>query len=93
MIYDWYETWVDESPAVPYVLFVFPDPTRIGGVVVIDPKEDDKVVHQAPDYESARMWLLEDEYTQVAGRAMPGGIGNPVVAVAEQQKLVGNISN
>lgn len=68
MSYDWYETWVDESPPVPYVLFVFPDADRAGGVVVVDPKEGDKVVHKAPDYESAKMWLLEDEFTQIEGR-------------------------
>ena len=68
MSYDWYETWVDESPTVPYVLFVFPDPDHAGGVVVVDPKESDKIVFRSRDYESARLWLLEDEFTRIEGR-------------------------
>lgn len=65
---DWYEVWVDESTDVPYVLFVFPDATRTGGVVIIDPKEGDNVVHASSTYEEARLWLLEDEYTRAEGR-------------------------
>jgi hypothetical protein len=65
---DWYEVWVDESTDVPYALFVFPDTARIGGIVIIDPKEGDKVVYVASTYEEAKLWLLEDEYTRVEGR-------------------------
>ena len=65
---DWYEVWVDESADVPYALFVFPDTTRTGGIVIIDPKEGDKVVYVASTYEEAKLWLLEDEYTRVEGR-------------------------
>ncbi len=68
MTCEWFETWVDESPAVPYVLLVFPDPQSAGGVVVVDPKESDKVVFKASDYVSAKMWLLEDEFTRIEGR-------------------------
>lgn len=68
MNYDWYETCVDESPAVPYVLFVFPDPDCRDGVLIVDPKEADQVVFRACNYETARMWLLEDEFTRIEGR-------------------------
>ena len=66
MNYDWYETWVDESPDTPYVLF--PDPQRQGGILIVDPREANKVVFQAADYESGKLWLLEDEFTRIEGR-------------------------
>jgi hypothetical protein len=65
---DWYEVWVDDGLPVPYALFVFPDKELPGGVVVVDPKEGDKVVYKATDYESAKIWLLEDEYQRAEGR-------------------------
>jgi len=68
MTCDWYETWVDESPALPYLLLLLPDPQCPGGILVVDPKESDKVVFRACDYESAKMWLLEDEFTRIEGR-------------------------
>jgi hypothetical protein len=68
MTSDWYEVWVDDGLPVPYVLIVFPDKQLTGGIVVVDPKETDKVVHNAPDYENAKMWLLEEEYKRVEGR-------------------------
>jgi hypothetical protein len=68
MIYDWYEIWVDEGLEVPYVLLVLADKGMPGGVIVIDPKQGYQVVHKEADYEKAKLWLLEDEYTQVRGR-------------------------
>jgi hypothetical protein len=66
----WYEVWVDESTDVPYALLVLPGEAQDGGVVIIDPKEGDKVVHTARTYEEAKLWLLEDEYTRVEGRRL-----------------------
>ena len=65
---DWYEVWVDDTRDIPYPLFVFPDESRNGGILIIDPKEGDRVVHTASTYEEAKLWLLEDEYTLIEGR-------------------------
>lgn len=61
----WYEVWADEGLPHPYLLLVLPGAD--GGAVVFDPKQNE-VVHQAPSYDEARLWLLEDEYTRVDGR-------------------------
>ena len=93
MKYDWYEAWADESPTVPYVLLVFPDPDRDGGVIVVDPKEENKVVYQSPDYENAKMWLLEDEYTQILGRVRMNSLNEHVVLGAGRQEVLGIVPN
>jgi len=72
MSQQWYEVWADESLTTPYVLLVVPDERTAEGVSILDPKEGLKVVHAAPNYESARDWLLEDEYTRVEGRMERG---------------------
>lgn len=41
---NWYEVWVDESPEIPYVLFVYPSQTEPGKILIIDPKENNKVI-------------------------------------------------
>ncbi len=68
MIQTWYEVWVDESTTIPYVLFICPDPSCSGGILVIDPKQDNKVIQRLSDYDKAVFWLTEDEYTRVDGR-------------------------
>lgn len=35
---------------------------------VYDPAEQYKVIFASPDYEEAKLWLLEDEYEPVRGR-------------------------
>lgn len=62
----WYEVWSDESFDIPYILILgqFADKTEI---IVMDPK-DNAIVFQSSDYNKARLWLLEDEYTLVDGR-------------------------
>ena len=67
MIQKWYEIWVDESTEVPYVLFVCPDRNDFNRIIIIDPKED-KIIENMPNYEMAKDWLCEDEYTLVNGR-------------------------
>jgi hypothetical protein len=67
MIQKWYEIWVDESTEVPYVLFVCPDRNDFNRIIIIDPKED-KIIENMPNYEMAKDWLCEDEYTIVNGR-------------------------
>jgi hypothetical protein len=67
MIQKWYEIWVDESTEVPYVLFVCPDRNDFNRIIIINPKED-KIIENMPNYEMAKDWLCEDEYTLVNGR-------------------------
>jgi hypothetical protein len=68
MIYDWYEIWVDESTEIPYVLFLRPNQDNPKEILIIDPKENNKAIKKMPNYESAKLWLQEDEYTLVEGR-------------------------
>jgi hypothetical protein len=68
MIEDWYEVWSYETHDIPYLLLLTPCKDEAGKFKVIDPKLNDKVVDKFPDYESAKLWLLEDEFTLVDGR-------------------------
>lgn len=67
MIQKWYEIWVDESTEIPYVLFVYPDNGNFNRIIILDPKES-KIIENLPNYEMAKDWLCEDEYTLVNGR-------------------------
>ena len=67
----WYEVWTDEGLEVPYTLIVLQQ--QGGEVVVLDPKEEYKPIFKAGDYETVKMWLLEDEYTRVDGRMTRDG--------------------
>ena len=67
MIQKWYEIWADESTEIPYVLFVCPDKNNFNKIIIIDPKEN-KIINNMPNYEMAKDWLCEDEYTLVNGR-------------------------
>jgi hypothetical protein len=75
MIHDdkWFEVWFSEGQDVLpyYLLVVTPDPGNPGRVVVIDPKENNRVVYQGQSYEDTMLWLKEDEYSQVEGREFP----------------------
>jgi hypothetical protein len=67
---NWFEVWFDEGEDLlpTYLLIVIPDKTRPGFVLVCDPLENNRVVHEAQNYEAARVWLAEDEYSPVTGR-------------------------
>jgi hypothetical protein len=75
MTYDdkWFEVWFSEgTEVVPYyLLIVTPDQINAGQVLVLDPKENNKVVHQGQSYEDTLLWLKEDEYSPVEGRVFP----------------------
>ncbi|MEO1143555.1 MAG: hypothetical protein AAFW66_14645 [Pseudomonadota bacterium] len=62
----WYEVWSDVSPGYPYILIL--SAKEDGRFVVSDPKEGNKVVYSSNEYEEAKLWLLEDEFTLVSGR-------------------------
>ena len=70
---NWFEVWFTEGggkePA--YLLVVKPDENKPGYVVVFDPMDNFKIVHQGQNYEDTRLWLNEDEYHQVQGREFP----------------------
>lgn len=62
----WYEVWSDESFDEPYLLVL--KKSKDGEIIIIDPKENHKIVYRSKDYDDAKLWLLEDEYTLVDGR-------------------------
>jgi hypothetical protein len=68
---NWFEVWVDGQDP-PWVLVV---QSSDEGIRVFDPQEGRKPVFAAADYESVRLWLLEDEFTMVRGRAFPDADG------------------
>jgi hypothetical protein len=63
----WYEVWADESHEVPYLLLLRPFES---GFEILDPRERNARVHEALDYEDARMWLLEDEFVCVGRKEL-----------------------
>jgi hypothetical protein len=69
----WFEVWFDEgSDLLPsYLLIVVPDADNDGQVVVHDPFENNRIVHQGQSYEETTAWLAEDEYSLVVGRVFP----------------------
>ena len=68
MIYEWYEIWADETHEIPYLLLLCLSSTDKEKFLIIDPRENNRIVDTLLDYESARSWLLEDEFTLVRGR-------------------------
>ncbi|MDC3959770.1 hypothetical protein [Polyangium jinanense] len=66
--YKWLEAWVDFSSDRHYVLLVR---ERLSGKIeIVDPAEDNKVIHEFDNYEDAVHWLREDEYDQIEGRGV-----------------------
>ena len=66
---DWFEVWAEDRGSDPaWLLIVQPDPARTGRLQILDPKQGDAVIFESEDYESVRMWLLEDEFELVRGR-------------------------
>ena len=64
----WYEVWADDGFEVPYLLVLQPNPADPNEFVIIDPKEDNQIVHRFETYDEDVLWLLEDEFTRVDGR-------------------------
>lgn len=60
---NWYEIWADCGLSPPYLLLVH---AAEGTCNIIDPQEGGKVIFTAGDYESAKQWLLEDEYERMS---------------------------
>ncbi|WP_417389465.1 hypothetical protein [Gimesia sp.] len=66
MNYKWYEVWSDDGMEIPYILLLFK--LSDNRIRIIDPRDNEKVVYESQDYDSAKYWLLEDEYVLVKGR-------------------------
>jgi hypothetical protein len=64
---DWYEIWADEGHPIPYVLMLRP---TSGGFEILDPASANKRVFQSPNYDDAKMWLLEDEFVLVGRKKL-----------------------
>ena len=68
----WFEVWREGSePPHIHLLVVMPDDKKSGCVVVLDPKDNYKIVHQGQNYEATCLWLGEDEFELVEGRVFP----------------------
>ena len=59
---NWYEVWADEGTPVPYLLVLRPAEHAFE---ILDPGAGNEKVFEAPSYDDARIWLLEDEYVLV----------------------------
>lgn len=62
---NWFEVWADETLDPPYLLLVR---GSLDTFRVLDPKDANRVVFESKDYETVKLWLLEDEYEMVRGR-------------------------
>jgi hypothetical protein len=65
---DWQftEVWIDPMLAPPYVLLLLAD--KSGKWSIYDPAKDYQVIFSSDNYETAKLWLLEDEYEPMEGR-------------------------
>jgi hypothetical protein len=64
----WYEVWADEMQVPPYLLLLM---CFGNNSFIVTDQAERKTISQATDYDGARAWLLEDEYTLVRGRTQP----------------------
>jgi hypothetical protein len=62
----WYEVWADEGQFPPYVLLLMHD-DETSDFYIYDPLEK-RIPFRAPEYDSAKCWMLEDEFVMVRGR-------------------------
>jgi hypothetical protein len=62
----WYEVWADEGQTPPYLLLLLH--VDHGLQFQVYDATEKRVAFQASSYDSAKDWLLEDEFTRVCGR-------------------------
>lgn len=69
----WFEVWYSQGEDVlpTWLLIVTADPSNPGLVLVYDPLEGYRIVHQGDNYQNTCLWLGEDEYELVDGRVFP----------------------
>lgn len=63
------EVWIDPMLTPPYVLLLLADVQ--GNCQIYDPAKDYTVIFSSEDYETAKFWLLEDEYEPIQGTLLP----------------------
>ena len=63
----WYEIWADEGHDIPYVLMLRPVGARFE---VLDPRRDNARVFESDTYQSAKLYLLEDEFVCVGRKEL-----------------------
>ena len=64
---NWYEIWADEGSPIPYVLMLRP---TSGEFEILDPANANQKVFRSPNYDDAKMWLLQDEYVLVGRKEL-----------------------
>lgn len=62
------EVWIDPMLTPPYILLLLAD--EQGKCQVYDPAKNYQVIFSSNDYETAKLWLLEDEYEPIEGRLL-----------------------
>lgn len=60
------EVWIDPMLTPPYLLLLLVD--NEGKCHIYDPAKNYQVIFSSNDYETAKLWLLEDEYEPIEGR-------------------------
>lgn len=60
------EVWIDPMLKPPYLLLLLVD--HEGKCHIYDPAKNYQVIFSTNDYETAKLWLLEDEYEPIEGR-------------------------
>ena len=68
------EVWIDQMLSPTYILLLLCDSEE--NCQIYDPKQGDKVIFSSNSYETAQLWLLEDEYEPVEGRLLAGELVN-----------------
>ncbi|WP_293135722.1 hypothetical protein [Microcoleus sp. bin38.metabat.b11b12b14.051] len=62
------EIWADTLISPPYILMLVKE--KSGKFCIHNPAQNYKVIFTSDDYESAKMWLLEDEYERLNSRIL-----------------------
>jgi hypothetical protein len=62
------EIWADTLISPPYILMLVKE--KSGKFCIHNPAQNYKVIFASDNYESAKMWLLEDEYERLNSRIL-----------------------
>ncbi|MBH8562743.1 hypothetical protein I8748_11220 [Nostoc sp. CENA67] len=62
------EVWIDPMLSPPYILLLLCDSEE--NCQIYDPAQGYKVIFSSQSYETAKLWLLEDEYEPITGRLL-----------------------
>ncbi|BAZ51893.1 hypothetical protein NIES4103_45520 [Nostoc sp. NIES-4103] len=63
-----FEVWIDPMLSPPYILLLLCDSEE--NCQIYDPAQGYKLIFYSQSYETAKLWLLEDEYELIAGRLL-----------------------